>query len=172
MKLATDELPCWSLINLSMLLYLQSHDWWHIQEHGISFDFPVENKSTKRKLLNLFESAGMFHHSFYLSKNVGDVLLIGVWTSDKTLRLVFGILRLGVSISEETLLLINVISLLRVWISDKMVPILFDIFLPSVWIWDETLLLVFDILLFGAWTSDETFHVVFDIMNCEIRQWL
>ena len=94
----------------------------------------MENKSTKRKSFNLFGSADMSHHSFKLSKNMGDILLIGVWTSDKTLRLVFGILRLGVSISEETLLHINVISLLRVWISDKMVPLLFDIFLPSVWI--------------------------------------
>ena len=85
MKLTTDELPYWSLINLSMLLYLQSHDWWHTQEHGISFDFPVENKSTKRKSFNLFGSADMSHHSFKLSKNMGDILLIGVWTSDKTL---------------------------------------------------------------------------------------
>ena len=109
----------------------------------------MENKSTKRKLLNLFESAGMFHHSFYLSKNVGDILLIGVWTSDKTLRHAFGTLILGVSISEKTSLLIKVISILGVWRSDKMLPLLLDILLPGVWIRDETLLLVFHCLDIG-----------------------
>ena len=78
---------------------------------------------------------------------MGDILLIGVWTSVKTLRLVFGILRLGVSISEETLLLINVISILRVWRSDKMLPLLLDILLPGVWIRDETLLFLIAVLL-------------------------
>jgi len=157
MKLTTDELPCWSLINLSMLLYLQSHDWWHIQEHGISFDFPVENKSTKRKLLNLLKVQACLIIAFSYLKTLVIFYLSVSGHRIKHSFLVFGTLRL------------DVISLLRVWISDKMVPLLFDIFLPSVWIWDETFLLVFDILLLGAWTSDETLHVVFDIMNCEIR---
>ena len=61
-----------------------------------------------------------------------DILLLGVWISDKTLLLIFDILLPGV------------------WISDKTLLLLFDILLLGVWISDKTLLLVFDILLFGV----------------------
>ena len=104
---------------------------------------------------------------------MGNILLIGVWTSDKTLRHAFGTLILGVSISEKTSLLIKVISILGVWRSDKMLPLLLGILLPGVWIRDETLLLVFDVLLLSVIRiSDETVHVVLGIVNCEIRRWL